>query len=313
MHADSEIQSIRQIHSKRLAAVPLPSAVRLCLTGAPVWLRGYASVPKPRRSLIKRSVVPVRQSLTALGSGKAAKTLSWFISLSSKTSLECNCSTDRFVYPNPRGIRVHPRPISYLDFAAELLVGRRQILGNDASLADGRDEVGITRPARHDVNVNVIDNSGTRRPAEIHSHIETCRLINFAQSSLTALGQVHEFVGRLLRGGVKFPDMIVGNDQQMSANVGIDIEDDVAVSGSFNYKVFCVSLRIFFYLAKDADGRGVCFTAAGTDVLITPGAPQSFHQRFTSGRSGVVKTSAGDRRYCQANRRPRKATERCAH
>ena len=56
------------------AASPLSSAVRLCLTGA-ICFSGYVAIPRSNERGIaskERVVLPVRRSLTALESGRAA-------------------------------------------------------------------------------------------------------------------------------------------------------------------------------------------------------------------------------------------------
>jgi hypothetical protein len=62
------------------AARPLSSAVRLCLSGESLNVfEGYTSSDKTRHSLKSENNCPVRRSLTALDSGRAAGNDSRFL------------------------------------------------------------------------------------------------------------------------------------------------------------------------------------------------------------------------------------------
>ena len=45
----------------------------------------------------------------------------------------------------------------------------RQLFGQHADVADDRHEVGVARPARHEVHVQMIEHAGARRPSEVHA------------------------------------------------------------------------------------------------------------------------------------------------
>src|SRR5258708_2221213 len=94
---------------------------------------------------------------------------------------------------------------------AELVIGCRQVFGKHAGLAYRRNEIRVAGPARHEVQVYVIGDAGTPSPPEIHSQIETVRMVNFAKSRLTTLGQIHHLVSRLFRRGFKVTQMIEGS------------------------------------------------------------------------------------------------------
>src|SRR5580704_18066567 len=59
----------------------------------------------------------------------------------------------------------------------ELLPGQRQRLGQHARLGDGRHEVGVAGPARHDVQVDVSRYPGAGGPAEVGAHVEAVRIV----------------------------------------------------------------------------------------------------------------------------------------
>src|SRR5438552_19159557 len=92
---------------------------------------------------------------------------------------------------------------------AQLAVSCRQVFGEHACLANGRNEIRVARPARHDVHMYMIGDAGSSGTTQIHSQIETVRVVSLAERTLATLGQVHHFIGRLLRPGVKLAQMIV--------------------------------------------------------------------------------------------------------
>src|SRR6478672_2111216 len=55
----------------------------------------------------------------------------------------------------------------------ELLVGHLQVFGNDARLADDRDEVGVADPSWDDVQVKVLLDPRARRLAEVQADVVT--------------------------------------------------------------------------------------------------------------------------------------------
>lgn len=75
----------------------------------------------------------------------------------------------------------------------------------------------------------MIGHSRTRRLADVHSQIESVRLVNFPKNCLASLGERHQFAGRLGRRGIEIRSMLIRYDKKMTADVGIDIKDDVIV------------------------------------------------------------------------------------
>lgn len=77
--------------------------------------------------------------------------------------------------------------------------------------------------------MNVVDDSGARGLAQIHAEIETLRSIDSAKRGLATLRQVHQLICSFFSGFVEFTNMLVGNDEQVTANVRVDIENDKAM------------------------------------------------------------------------------------
>jgi hypothetical protein len=65
--------------------------------------------------------------------------------------------------------------------------------------------------------------------------------------------------------------MLVGNNQQMTTDVRIEIKYDIVVRSSFDNKITFISIGVLLDFAKDANGARVLCAAAGADVRITPG------------------------------------------
>jgi hypothetical protein len=99
--------------------------------------------------------------------------------------------------------------------------------------------------------MNVICDAGPGSATKIHSQIESLRPVDIAQSCLTALRQIHQLVSNFLGRGIKLSDVIVRNDQQMSANVRIEIENYKVVSRAVENKLAFVVTVISMKLAKN--------------------------------------------------------------
>lgn len=116
--------------------------------------------------------------------------------------------------------------------AAQLAIGRGEVFGVDACFADGGHKVGVAYPAWHEVEVDVIGDACSGGVAEVHAEVEAVGAIGFPQGRLGAFGQIHQFVGCLFGRGVEFAYVRVGDDEEMAADVGIDVEDYVVVRGA---------------------------------------------------------------------------------
>ncbi len=73
------------------------------------------------------------------------------------------------------------------------MVGRFQIFGDDPSLPDHGNKVGVSFPAWNDMEMQMTGNTCSRAFPHIESHIETIGLVYLLQNLLTLAGQVHHF------------------------------------------------------------------------------------------------------------------------
>jgi hypothetical protein len=111
------------------------------------------------------------------------------------------------------------------------LIGGGEIFRDDARVADGGHEVCVANPARKDVDVNVIHDTGAGGFSQVHAKIEAGGLIDFAQRRLAPLRQIHQLIGSFFRGGVELANVLVGNHEQVAADVWVDIENyEIVVS-----------------------------------------------------------------------------------
>lgn len=75
-------------------------------------------------------------------------------------------------------------------------VGIVQRLRDNARLADDRHVIHITGPAGNDVQVNVLDHSGTSHTALVHAHVKALRTEDLAQRAQAVLNEPHHFQQR---------------------------------------------------------------------------------------------------------------------
>ena len=104
-----------------------------------------------------------------------------------------------------------------------------QVFGQHPRLADDGHEVGVAVPARHQVHVQVIEDAGAGRTAEIDPDVDALRLVRLASATLSA---------RCVSSAISFNssavssrsrrDVAARHDHQVAVVVGIQVEDDVA-------------------------------------------------------------------------------------
>src|SRR4051812_45584932 len=75
----------------------------------------------------------------------------------------------------------------------------RKILWKDAGVADDTHEVGVAVPARHHVNVQMIEDAGAGGPPKIDADVDAVRMIRLAERQLCEPCQTHQL--RPLFGG----------------------------------------------------------------------------------------------------------------
>src|SRR5829696_4003628 len=76
---------------------------------------------------------------------------------------------------------------------------RRQIFRQDPHIADNGHEIRVAVPPRHQMYVQVIDDAGAGRPAQIDADVDALRFVRLGQRHLGMPGQSHQL--RLFVGG----------------------------------------------------------------------------------------------------------------
>jgi hypothetical protein len=125
--------------------------------------------------------------------------------------------------------------------------------------------------------MDVICYAGACGPAKVHAQIKSLGSVNLAQNGLRTLGEVHHLVADLLVGRVKLSDVLARRDHQMTADVGIEIEDYETVGSTMEDEILLVVGRILMGLAKDTLNNARHFGSTCRDIRVSPGAPESFH------------------------------------
>ena len=119
----------------------------------------------------------------------------------------------------------------------------RQLLGQHARLADHRHEVRVAVPARHHVQMQMVEHARAGGLAEIQPHVEAVRMIDRGQRLLGALRERHEL--RELRiGEIRQPaDMPVRHDHEMAVVVRILVQQDERPLPAMNDERLGVEVR----------------------------------------------------------------------
>src|SRR5206468_2376180 len=81
--------------------------------------------------------------------------------------------------------------INLSEVGFELGEGGIEVFGDDPGIGQGGHKICVAVPSRQKVKVIVVGDSGARRPAKIHSHVESIRTIDFAKRANGSLHQPH--------------------------------------------------------------------------------------------------------------------------
>lgn len=112
----------------------------------------------------------------------------------------------------------------------------RQIFWNHSRLADDSHEIGIAWPAGHDVEMQMLRDASPGTLANVEAHVKSRALIRQTQIYLCEAGQQNQFLKRLGRGLLKRRNMLVRDDHEVSARVGIAIQHHKVESRAMDYQ-----------------------------------------------------------------------------
>ena len=172
-----------------------------------------------------------------------------------------------------------PSPRLSFEQWSEFSVSVADVLGQHARLSRGRHEVGVTRPAGHDVQVDVVAHAGAGAFPYVHPDVEPVGTVRFAEDRGRPLRQPHHLGQLVGAGGVQGPDVPIGRDHQVTRRVGVEVHDDETEVGAVQDEPFAV------VAARRTAGRngrvGAEDTGArfpgGRDVIVPPRTPQNIH------------------------------------
>jgi hypothetical protein len=107
----------------------------------------------------------------------------------------------------------------------QALVERLKSFGNDPGLADDGDEIGVTHPARDDMDMDVVVHPGSGGAAEVPSDIESLRLDRFAEELLGVndeLPELQHLVRSQVRHGAGLP---IRHRHQVPGRIRVFVHD----------------------------------------------------------------------------------------
>src|SRR5690554_6287229 len=105
----------------------------------------------------------------------------------------------------------------------EVLICVVDPLRDDARLPDGRHEVGVAAPARHDVLVQVLGDARTRGGSLVDADIEALRLVRVTQHCHGLPGERHQLVENRLFECQQVAGVLVRHDHQVAVVVRVQV------------------------------------------------------------------------------------------
>jgi len=191
-------------------------------------------------------------------------------------------------FPNPKAITMTQRMEKRCDIPVRLrrrgrllflkalsytLVCICQCLRQYARLSQCGHKVGVTIPARDDMNVNVPLHACARGFANVCAHIEGLWIVYIAQDRHAAGGQFHHFCARLWIELLEIRLVVKRDDHQMSAGVGIAVQNHISVRAPKCDEI----LRAIFLLLRVAKDTPVFFMIT-FNIFHTPWRPDMIHR-----------------------------------
>ncbi|MFM1944802.1 MAG: hypothetical protein RI897_3784 [Verrucomicrobiota bacterium] len=159
---------------------------------------------------------------------------------------------------------------------AELAGEFREGLGHYRVVSQDGHEVGITGPAGDDMQVQVFCDACSGALAEVEADVEALGFHDLAQCFLTGLGKAHEVEHFIVSQVGEVGALPIGDDEQVTAGVGVGIEERVAGATAGDDEV-----GFIFVGLADGGEEGVVLRGGfgGEDVLDSPGRVERFHRR----------------------------------
>src|SRR5262249_51410778 len=125
--------------------------------------------------------------------------------------------------------------------------------GQDTRLANDADEIGVTQPARNDMEMEVLSDACTGSGSEIHSQIEAVGTIQLLQGADDSLRKLHHFRQLLGPRQSERVQVFVWRNHRMAGRIGEQIQNNEVMSASENDQPFGVVTGVLLD-AKDTSG-----------------------------------------------------------
>jgi len=132
-------------------------------------------------------------------------------------------------------------------------VRNREFLWKDPSLCSDAHEVCIANPPRHDVQMEVLADSGAGAMSEIHPHVEPFRPIQRAQRPHATLSQLHHFSHLLGSCFIEASSVDERRNHEVAGGIGKQIQNHEIERAAINDQAARVLGRIF---SDTEDARG---------------------------------------------------------
>ena len=118
-------------------------------------------------------------------------------------------------------------------------------------------------------------NTRTSGFTEIHSKIESLRLINLGQGTRGLFRQVHHLIGRIFVGIAEVAKVGKWKDHQMAGPVRVNIQYDKIKLCPMEDKILLIAGRVVQNIAENTPAR--CSGSAACYIVISPRTPQYIH------------------------------------
>jgi hypothetical protein len=148
-----------------------------------------------------------------------------------------------------------------------------QCLWQYACLSQCGHKVGVTIPARDNMNVNMSLHACTRGFPHVCAHIEGLRIVYVAQDGHATRGQFHHFCARLWIEFLKIRLVVKRDNHQMAAGIGIAVQNHIRVRPAKCDEI----LRAIFLLLRIAKDTPIFFMII-FDIFHTPWRPDMIHR-----------------------------------
>lgn len=138
-----------------------------------------------------------------------------------------------------------------------------QGLRHHAGLANRGHEVGVARPARNDVQVEMLRHSGASALSEVPADVQSTRAIDVAEHRLHVARQKDRLAQRTLRKAGQVLGVGIRHHHQVSAGIGVAVQNQVVFARSPKHEIRLVLVSRGGNPAKDT----ACFVAFSGHVL----------------------------------------------